>query len=150
LAFYRVHIPCKFVKLPQQRMPYEKITISDTLYFNPEYDFLKIRSEYFIQDTLIDFLYRLKTVFDPRHIGLLKASSRPQRLERLERLLEIAAFRSRFFTQNGFYRHLCSITRSLLCDHHRTRSSHSRLGQRFLQRIDTQPFSTKRTIDPGF
>lgn len=71
LAFYRVHIPCRFSGIPKEQKPTKETTTPGTLNFNPEYDFLRIRTEWFVKDTLIDFLYRLKTTYDPHHIGLL-------------------------------------------------------------------------------
>jgi hypothetical protein len=65
LRFYRVHIPCTFVDEKGNEQE------SGTLYFNPEFDFLQISPSISIDDTLFDFLYRLKTKWDPRHIGLL-------------------------------------------------------------------------------
>ncbi|KAF1977789.1 hypothetical protein BU23DRAFT_550463 [Bimuria novae-zelandiae CBS 107.79] len=65
LRFYRVHIPCTFVDEKGNEQG------SGTLYFNPEFDFLQISPSFSIEDTLFDFLYRLKTKWDPHHIGLL-------------------------------------------------------------------------------
>ena len=42
-----------------------------TLHFNPEWDFLHISSEWPAKDTLISFLYHLRTIHDPRLVGLL-------------------------------------------------------------------------------
>jgi len=42
-----------------------------TFHFSPEWDFLHISAEWPAKDTLVDFLYHLKTIHDPRHIGLL-------------------------------------------------------------------------------
>jgi hypothetical protein len=80
-AFYRVPIPC-WLKLgetyagfptetapgPYAGFPMERTGI---LYFNPEYDFLYISSEVWVENTLVDFLYHLRTIYDPHHIGLL-------------------------------------------------------------------------------
>ncbi|MCJ1284381.1 hypothetical protein MMC26_003712 [Xylographa opegraphella] len=46
-------------------------TSAGTLDFNPEYDFLHISPEIPVKDTLVDFLYHLKVICDPRHVGLL-------------------------------------------------------------------------------
>lgn len=63
LAFYRVHIPV-YLSGP-------RLTQRTTLFFNPEHDFLHIRAEAPIKETLIDFLWDLKA-YDPKDIGLLK------------------------------------------------------------------------------
>ncbi|KAF2820851.1 hypothetical protein CC86DRAFT_374142 [Ophiobolus disseminans] len=63
--FYRVHIPCTFVDEKENEQG------SGILYFNPEFDFLQISPSVSIEHTLFDFLYRLKTQWDPHHIGLL-------------------------------------------------------------------------------
>ncbi|KAJ4397473.1 hypothetical protein N0V93_001702 [Gnomoniopsis smithogilvyi] len=63
LAFYRVHIPV-YLSGP-------KLTERTTLFFNPENDFLHIKAEAPIRETLIDFLWDLKA-YDPKDIGLLK------------------------------------------------------------------------------
>jgi hypothetical protein len=69
LGFYRVHIPC-WLKVGETYagFPPESLGI---LYFNPEYDFLHISSEVWAEDTLVDFLYHLRTTYDPHHVGLL-------------------------------------------------------------------------------
>lgn len=63
LAFYRVHIPVYLSGL--------KLTERTTLFFNPEHDFLHIRAEAPVKETLIDFMWDLKA-YDPKDIGLLK------------------------------------------------------------------------------
>ena len=63
LKFYRVHLPCTFL--------WEGTTRPGTLHLNPEHDFLQINYQSPVKDTLVDFLYHLKTTFDPRHVGLL-------------------------------------------------------------------------------
>ena len=67
LKFYRVHLPCRF----SSRTIKEGSASHGTLYLNPEWDFLYINAEWPPKDTLIAFIYRLKTIYDPRHIGLL-------------------------------------------------------------------------------
>ena len=67
LMFYRVHLPCRFTGGATRERP----TGHGTLHFNPEWDFLHINAEWPAKDTLLDFLYHLKTIHDPRHIGLL-------------------------------------------------------------------------------
>ncbi|KAK4449747.1 hypothetical protein QBC34DRAFT_403934 [Podospora aff. communis PSN243] len=72
MEFYRVHIPCRLSANPQDTRRYGATEMhSGTLYFNPEYDFMHISSEIHGQHTLVEFLHRLKTVYDPRGVGLL-------------------------------------------------------------------------------
>ena len=77
LKFYRVHIPCRLTTKPQdfgQAIELDE-TKMDILYFNPEHDFLHITSMMAPLATtdifFVDFLYHLKTVYDPCRIGLL-------------------------------------------------------------------------------
>lgn len=65
LVFFRVHIPCSF------RSTRKGPTGHGKLHMNPEWDFLHISAEWFAKDTLVSFLYHLKTIHDPRHVGLL-------------------------------------------------------------------------------
>ena len=67
LKFYRVHLPCRFTNTTVK----EGSASHGTLYLNPEWDILYISAEWPAKDTLIAFIYRLKTIYDPRHIGLL-------------------------------------------------------------------------------
>ena len=67
LKHYRVHLPCRFTS----RTIKEGSASHGTLYLNPEWDILYISAEWPAKDTLIAFIYRLKTIHDPRHIGLL-------------------------------------------------------------------------------
>ena len=67
LKFHRVHLPCRF----RGRTIKEGSAGHGTLYFNPEWDILYISAEWPAKDTLIAFIYRLKTIYDPRRIGLL-------------------------------------------------------------------------------
>ena len=67
LKHYRVHLPCRFTS----RTIKEGSASHGTLYLNPEWDTLYISAEWPAKDTLIAFIYRLKTIYDPRHIGLL-------------------------------------------------------------------------------
>jgi hypothetical protein len=69
LEFYRVHLPCwlRYGETASE-FPLERNGI---LCFNPEYDFLHITWEMWAEDTLLDFLYHLKTTYDPHHVGLL-------------------------------------------------------------------------------
>ncbi|KAL8740591.1 MAG: hypothetical protein Q9190_006731 [Brigantiaea leucoxantha] len=67
LKFYRVHLPCKLIG----RTTTKGLTSHGILYFNPEYDFLRISPRTPLKDTLFGFLYHLKTTYDPLNIGLL-------------------------------------------------------------------------------
>ena len=67
LRFHRVHLPCRFTSGKPEGGP----ASHGTLHFNPEWDNLYISAEWPARDTFIPFLYRLKTIHDPRHIGLL-------------------------------------------------------------------------------
>lgn len=67
LKFYRAHLPCRF----SSRTIKEGSAGHGTLYLNPEWDFLYINAEWPAKDTLIAFICRLMTIYDPRHIGLL-------------------------------------------------------------------------------
>ena len=67
LNFFRVHLPCSLVGGATG----EGTTRPGTLHFNPEYDFLHISSESPVKDTLVNFLYHLKTIHDPHRVGLL-------------------------------------------------------------------------------
>lgn len=82
LEFYRVKIPCTFsgggrAGFWDAEANARATTMkerSGTFYFNPEYDFFHIGTESSLQpvkDTLVEFLYHLKTTYDPRHVGLL-------------------------------------------------------------------------------
>ncbi len=66
LGFYRVHLSCE---IRESRAPRKAGT---TLYLNPEYDILQISQEILSEgdNVLCDFFYRLKTSYDPRHVGL--------------------------------------------------------------------------------
>jgi len=75
LLFYRVHIPCEIISAGDSSLG------PTTLYFNPEYDFLYILPTRPVQ-ALIDFLYDLKAVYDPRRIGLLNRAMQLQNLGR--------------------------------------------------------------------
>lgn len=67
LMFCRVHLPCRFTGGGTRDEP----TGHGTLRFNPEWDFLHISAEWPAKDTLVSFLYHLKTIHDPRRVGLL-------------------------------------------------------------------------------
>jgi hypothetical protein len=89
LNFYRVHVPCRLTTQPQhsgQIMDPDNTKLG-TLHFNPEYDFLHINSfmaPLTVPDMFfVDFLHRLKTACDPRHIGLLNLALDSTDLSRL-------------------------------------------------------------------
>jgi hypothetical protein len=69
LRFHRVHIPCNFTL---DDVHNARDGILGTLYFNPEYDSLRVFSEVNFKHTVIEFLYHLKTTYDPKRVGLLK------------------------------------------------------------------------------
>ncbi|KAF4612831.1 hypothetical protein G7Y89_g15541 [Cudoniella acicularis] len=66
LSFYRVRFPCWL----RTRIVEGEILKPRILYFNPENDFLRITPEWSVKNTLFNFLYLLKTTYDPLHIGL--------------------------------------------------------------------------------
>lgn len=67
LDFYRVHIPCTL----RRENIFKKTKAAGIFHFNPEYDFLHITPEPPVKNTLVGFLYHLKTIYDLRRIGLL-------------------------------------------------------------------------------
>lgn len=67
LKLNRVHLPCRFTSGATKEGP----ASHETLHFNPESDILYISAEWPAKDTLIAFIHRLKTIHDPRHVGLL-------------------------------------------------------------------------------
>ncbi|CAF9935745.1 hypothetical protein IMSHALPRED_010329 [Imshaugia aleurites] len=67
LKFHRVHLPCRFTGGTTKEGP----ASHGTLHFNPEWDILYISAEWPAKDILIAFLHRLKTIHDPRRVGLL-------------------------------------------------------------------------------
>ena len=75
LKFHRVHLPCRFTTdgntFPERGGGAEGAKNHGTLHFNPEWDILHINAEWPAQDILIPFLHRLKTLHDPRHVGLV-------------------------------------------------------------------------------
>lgn len=66
LEFYRVHLPCRLTRGATG----EGTTRPEILHFNPEYDLLHISPESPVRDTLVDFLYHLKTTHDPHRVCL--------------------------------------------------------------------------------
>jgi 2EXR family len=71
LEFYRVHLPCTFVG----GMTEETIPSPGIFYFNPEFDFLQISSDVHMKGYLVDFLYRMKTTYDPQRVGILNLAA---------------------------------------------------------------------------
>jgi hypothetical protein len=67
LRFYRVHVPCRLRRHDKNGFDVNGVGV---LYFNPEFDFLYINAASPANDTILDFIYRLKTVHDPRRVGL--------------------------------------------------------------------------------
>ena len=67
LKLYRVHLPCRFTGGTSKQGP----ATHGTLHINPECDTLYLNAEWPAKNTLIAFIHRLKTIYDPRHIGLL-------------------------------------------------------------------------------
>ena len=67
LKFHRLHLPCRFSNGTGKKGS----ASHGTLYLNPEWDIFYINAEWPAKDSLIAFIYRLKTIYDPRHIGLL-------------------------------------------------------------------------------
>ncbi|KAI9150456.1 hypothetical protein HJFPF1_10222 [Paramyrothecium foliicola] len=65
LAFYRVQFPCWYINGATTR---DTRMTPGTMYFNPEFDCLCIRND---TGQVIDFIHDLKTVHDPRRVGLL-------------------------------------------------------------------------------
>jgi hypothetical protein len=85
LAFYRVHMPCRFAQVPQQENDkfgwfltrkllenkLEGLIVPGTFYFNPEWDILHITC-FPVADALIaPFVHDLRAKYDPRGVGLL-------------------------------------------------------------------------------
>ncbi|KAH7066138.1 hypothetical protein BKA63DRAFT_523833 [Paraphoma chrysanthemicola] len=83
LKFYRVHIPCRFVRSPGANPAIfgvlVKATFDDKLdstiapgifYFNPEWDFLRITCWPHTKALLPPFFHDLKTRYDSRGVGL--------------------------------------------------------------------------------
>ncbi|KAI0114177.1 hypothetical protein F4776DRAFT_326175 [Hypoxylon sp. NC0597] len=64
LSFYRVHLPCWFVKDATR----DDAMKPGILYFNPEHDFLYINTD---TGHIANFLHDLKTIHDPGGVGLL-------------------------------------------------------------------------------
>jgi hypothetical protein len=80
LAFYRVHIPCRFARVPNKlgdlgffietSKTRQGLTAPGTFYFNPDWDFLHITCWPDANAIIPPFLHDLKTQYDPCGIGL--------------------------------------------------------------------------------
>jgi 2EXR family protein len=73
LRFYRVHIPCRLTPTTEDIFTYmsrDEIPKYGVLYFNPEFDLLHISLRGQPEDCLVDFLYHLRTKYDPHHVGV--------------------------------------------------------------------------------
>jgi hypothetical protein len=87
MEFYRARIPCRFSANPDDTRRQGATEMhSGTLYFNPEHDFMHISSEVYGQLTLVEFLHRLKTVYDSGGVGLLNLAVHVNDLLSVERL----------------------------------------------------------------
>lgn len=84
LKVYRVHIPCAFVSTKDSGRTYRDRSHNflyyrstpGTLYYNPENDVLHIKQKAGLRNrnwlqSFIRFVSSLKTIYDPRHVGLL-------------------------------------------------------------------------------
>ncbi|KAI1857165.1 hypothetical protein JX265_011366 [Neoarthrinium moseri] len=73
LSFYRVHIPCylqAFREIPRGLQGKPAKRAKEPLYFNPEYDFMQLRTRGPAEFTFVDFIHDLKA-YDPQNVGLL-------------------------------------------------------------------------------
>jgi hypothetical protein len=93
LRFYRVHIPCYL-----QTSDGVERTLRTTLYFNPEFDFMHLKS-WREESPFIDFLHDLKA-YDPQNVGLLNLALDTNTMSRLNSLTNISetAARASFIT----------------------------------------------------
>ncbi|SPJ74102.1 uncharacterized protein FTOL_03832 [Fusarium torulosum] len=63
LAFYRVQVPCWLT----HGLSKSDLWVPGELYYNPEYDFLHLQQN---NVDIIEFMCKLKNIYDPRRIGL--------------------------------------------------------------------------------
>jgi hypothetical protein len=63
MAFYRVRVPCWLT----HGLSKSHLWVPGEIYYNPEYDFIHLRQD---NADIVEFICKLKTVYDPRHIGL--------------------------------------------------------------------------------
>lgn len=96
LSFHLVHIPCRLMSKPMEiglssNFIEPEDTTLGTLYIHPEYDFLHI-STWFPPQCMtgqrncaffFDFIHRLKTVYDPHHVGLLNLAMNSNDIDQL-------------------------------------------------------------------
>lgn len=93
IDFYRVRVPCIFTKdldsvieLGYERRSAEK---RGAVYINPEYDVLRISSQLSGWATVaVEFLHDIKTVYDPRRVGLRNLAVNSVELSLLTESLE--------------------------------------------------------------
>lgn len=64
LSFYCVYLPCTLRTIGG-------LVKWGIVYFNPKHNFLRITPGWSVKHTLFNFMYHLKTSYDPRGIGLL-------------------------------------------------------------------------------
>ena len=70
LRFYRVHIPCH-LQLSKESAKLDAASATEAvLYFNPEYDFVRLVTETSVTHRIADFLHDLRA-YDPKDMGLL-------------------------------------------------------------------------------
>lgn len=67
LRFYRVRIPVVFTDFDPSSDRQRK----GLLCMNPEFDILQISPEWPVRGSLVEFLFRMKTMYDPLRVGLL-------------------------------------------------------------------------------
>ncbi|KAM0467410.1 hypothetical protein ACHAP7_011977 [Fusarium lateritium] len=63
LSFYRVRVPCWLT----HGISKSNLWVPGELYYNPEYDFIHLQQD---NVDIIEFMCKLKTIYDPRHVGL--------------------------------------------------------------------------------
>ncbi|KAI0204780.1 hypothetical protein F4808DRAFT_456525 [Astrocystis sublimbata] len=71
LLFYRVHIPCRMVRKDDKHLIGSE---EGMLYINPEFDFVRLKSEGSKDDAMLmtpSFIHYVKVVMDPRRVGIL-------------------------------------------------------------------------------
>jgi hypothetical protein len=83
LKFYRVHLPCRFSTEKHRHGGDGQWYPSKpgVLYYNPEYDFLRVSYCTGVANWAIEFIEQLKTVYDPRHVGLCNVAVKKQDLQ---------------------------------------------------------------------
>jgi hypothetical protein len=85
LAFYRIHLPCRFAQMPRQENDkfgwfisrktlvneLEDLIVPGNFYFNSEWDVLHITCFPVANALIPPFVHDLRTKYDPRGVGLL-------------------------------------------------------------------------------